>query len=337
MKVCKVSSLPLKEVIESLANCFNVDVNESCEEYFLNIPDAYGKGQIRGINFDNGLGIIIYQCEFFDDVRIDFTVDDIHPIKYIYSLGGPISHRFDNEDIIHTIPQFKCAIVASKSNNGHILSFEKNVPIEVVSLEIDRRKFLSKVTCEINDAISELKNLYEDINAEKTFYHEGYYGIEFKTLLASISKYEDQKLVRKFYLQKIGLEIFVNQLLQFSDDQLKDSDRSILRANELNRVENITEYIIKNLNKDLSVLKLSRLTGLNPNKLQTAFKYLFNNTVNEYITNTRMSIALELLKKDDLAISEVVLRIGFKSDSYFSKLFREKYKITPSAYKNRTY
>ncbi len=333
MKICKVNSLPLKEVIESLAECLDVGFSESCGEYFLNIPENYGKGQIRGINFDNGLGIIIYQCEFIEDIRIDFTVDDVHPIKYIYSVEGPINHRFENENITHKLEQYKCAIVASESNNGHILSFNKNVPIEVVSLEIDRRKFLSNVTCEINDMLSELKSLYEDVNAKKTFYHEGFYGIEFKTLLANISKYEDSKLIRKFFLQSIGLEIFVNQLLQFGDDKLNESDKSILRVNELNRVENISEYITKNIDKDLSVSKLSRLTALNPNKLQSAFKYLFNNTVNEYVTNTRLAISRELLKEEELTVSEVVLRIGFKSYSYFSKIFKEKYNMSPSTYK----
>lgn len=333
MKICKVNSLPLKEVIQGLADCLGVDYNESCSEYYLNIPKTYGRGQIRGINFDNGLGIIIYQCEFVEDFRIEFTVENVHPIKYIYSVEGPISHRFANEEIIHKIEQYKCAIVASESKNGHILSFEKNVPIEVVSLEIDRRKFLSNVTCEINDLMSELKHLYEDVNAKKTFYHEGYYGIEFKTLLTNISKYEDRKLIRKFFLQSIGLEIFVNQLLQFGDDQLGDSDKSILRVNELNRVDNISDYILQNLDKDLSVSKLSRMTALNPNKLQSAFKYLFHNTVNEYVTNTRLHASRELLKDEELNVSEVVLRIGFKSYSYFSKIFKEKYKLSPSAFK----
>ncbi len=71
MKICKVNSLPLKEVIKSLAECIGVDYKESCGEYYLKIPSALGKGQIRGINFDNGLGIIIYQCEFYEDFRVD--------------------------------------------------------------------------------------------------------------------------------------------------------------------------------------------------------------------------------------------------------------------------
>ncbi|MGB3606260.1 MAG: AraC family transcriptional regulator [Psychroserpens sp.] len=333
MKICKVNSLPLRDVIESIADCLGVNCYDTCDEYYLDIPSKYGSGQIRGINFDNGLGIIIYQCEFTQDIRIDFTVDDVHPIKYIYSVEGPITHRFANEEIDHQIEQYKCAIVASESNNGHILLFKKDQRIEVVSLEIDRRKFLSNVTCEINDVTKELKALYEDVNAKDTFYHEGFYGIKFKDLLNNISNYENQKLIRKFYLQSLGLQIFVNQLLQFGDDKLKDSDKSILRINEINRVDDIAVYIEKNLDHDLTVARLSSLTALNPNKLQTAFKYLFNKTVNEFVTTTRLNKSKELLADNELNVSDVVDKVGFKSYSYFSKIFKQRFQISPSVFK----
>lgn len=334
MKICKVNSLPLREVIESLAECFGVNYEESCGEYFVKLPDSIGTGQIRAINFDNGLGIIIYQCEFFEDVRIDFTVNKVHPIKYIYSVKGPFSHRFANDDTTHEIDQYKCAIVASESNNGHIISFQKGQPTEVVSLEINREKFLEITSCELKELSPELQQLFEDVKADNTFYHEGFYGLEFNTILKNISMYEDQKLIRKFYLESIGLQIFVNQLVQFQDDLLTEPDKSILRINELKQVEETATYISQNLDKDLSVAQLSRLSGLNPNKLQTAFKYLFKKTVNEYVIDAKLKKSLSLLKSSELNVSDVAILIGIKSYSYFSKVFKQKYKVTPSEYKD---
>lgn len=334
MKICKVNSLPLKEVIESLAKCFNVDYYTSCTEHYINIPPAWGKGQIRGINFDNGLGMIIYQCEFLEDVRIDFTVGKVHPIKYIYSVNGLIRHRFENGNEEHYIEKYKCAIVASQSHNGHVLTFEKKKSIEIVSLEIDRSKFLKTSSCEILDISETLREIYEDVEAENSFYHEGFYGLEFRTILNNISRYEGHKLVRKFYLESISLQIFINQILQFDDDLLNELDKTILRINELDRVENISSYISKNIDKELAIPTLTKMAGINPNKLQLAFKHLYGKTVNEYVTSVRMATSLKLLKDKDLNVSEVVLRIGFKSYSYFSKLFKEHYGITPSKYKN---
>ncbi|TYB71524.1 helix-turn-helix transcriptional regulator [Bizionia gelidisalsuginis] len=334
MKICKVNSLPLKEVIESLAQCFDVEFHENCDEYFIDLPPTIGIGQIRGVNFDNGLGIINYKCKFFKDVRIDFTIDDVHPVKFIYALKGPVNHRFANETAAHKIAQYKCAIVASESNNGHLLFFEKDKDIEIVSLEINRKVFVETSKCELDGISEDLQKLFRDLKADHTYYHEGYYGLEFKTLLDGIAKYENQKLVRKYYLESIGLQIFIKQLIQHRDDKLGFTESRILRINELNRVEELSKYISENLDSELSVANLSKLSGLNPNKLQKAFKYLYHSTVNEYVTTTRLDTAQKLLMEKDLNVSEVVSVVGFKSFSYFSKIFKEKFKISPSLFRD---
>jgi AraC-like DNA-binding protein len=266
-------------------------------------------------------------------VRIDFTVDDVHPVKYIYSVQGTIEHSFANEDEMHLIEQYQCAIIASKSKSGHILFFKKDTNIEVVSLEIDRKTFLVHTECEVEDLAAELQELYQDTTAKKAFYHKGFFGLDFKNLLDNMSKYSDKMLIRKYYLESVALQIFVNQLLQFEDDLLKDSESSILRINELKRIEDISQYIKDNLTGDLSINSISKKTGLNPNKLQLGFKYIHGSTINEFVTKARLDKALQLLQDPNLNVSDVVHQVGFDSKSYFSKIFKKKFELTPSAYK----
>ena len=42
-----------------------------------------------------------------------------------------------------------------------------------------------------------------------------------------------------------------------------------------------------------------------------------------------------MLKNTDLNISQIVYSIGFSSRSYFSKIFKEKYGITPNKFKKK--
>ena len=100
MKIIKVNSLPLKEVIRDLAKCFETTFEESCNYYSLNIPEDKGSGNIRGINFTNGMGILLYDCIFLEDVEIQFIVNDIHPLKFLFCSEGTLYHRFEN-DIEH--------------------------------------------------------------------------------------------------------------------------------------------------------------------------------------------------------------------------------------------
>ncbi|MGJ8666987.1 MAG: helix-turn-helix transcriptional regulator [Patiriisocius sp.] len=331
--IFKVNSLPLKEVIESLATSFGVGYQVKCNEYSVKVPDTFGSGEIRGINFENGFGILVYHCCFKDDIRIDFTLNEVHPVKYIYSVEGPIVHSFANEKNQHKINQYQCAIVASESDNGHILKFEEGKDIHVVSLEIDREKFNKQKSCEINSLAPELKKLFQDTKASKTFYHEGFFGLDFQNLLNDISLYEQQDLIRNFNLESNALQIFIKQLIQFEDDLKEESSRTILRVNELSRIEDVSKKITKSLEVKHTIKSLSVSTGLNPNKLQTGFKYLFDMTVNEYINSVRLEAAKIHLSDQELSISTIANKIGFESNSYFSKIFKRHFEMTPKEYR----
>ena len=43
------------------------------------------------------------------------------------------------------------------------------------------------------------------------------------------------------------------------------------------------------------------------------------------------------MNDSDLNISEIVYTIGFSSRSYFSKIFKEKYNISPNEYKSKVF
>lgn len=334
MSTYQVNSIPLKDVIISLAKSFGVKYQNRCGEYFLSIPKHIGEGQIRGINFENGLGLIIYKAIFKKDTRLEFTLDEIHPVKFVYTLHGSISHEFANENIKHSIEEFRCAIVASERKNGHIIEFKKNILHEVVSVEIDRKTFGVKENCELEGWNSELKNVITDVEGISQFYHVDSCGIYYKNILQNIDDYKELLIAHKLNLQAMTLEVFVQQVVQFDDDRLTAEERSILRIQELKRVEEAGNHIKENINGDLSVKNISRITGLNPNKLQTGFKYLYSTTLNEYVTNSRLEQAKILLQNKEYNVNAVVAAVGLESSSYFSKIFKKKYGITPKQYKN---
>src|SRR5690606_40490805 len=126
MKYIQVHSLPLKKVISALANFFNTERIKNCDEHTLHLPEHIGTGTIKGINFHSGLGILQYEVNFLEDTEIQFVVDEVHPLKFLFSITGTIEHRFKGDDNANLIHQYQNAIVASSNHNGHILTFKKN-------------------------------------------------------------------------------------------------------------------------------------------------------------------------------------------------------------------
>jgi AraC-like DNA-binding protein len=334
MKTIKVKSLPFQEVIKEIAESLKTHFEEKCSEYFLDIPQDFGEGKIRGINFSNGLGIIIYDCTFNEKTEIKFTKNDIHPVKYLYISEGTIQHRFAETTNQNQLDKYGCAIVASKNHNGHILSFDAQEKTYLLSLEIDRKKFFEKMECELTELSDELKNLFLDTNASSAFYHQGYYSVSFEQLINSLNEHEDEKFIRKLFLEGKALEIFIKQIDLFEDDLKPDSDKTFLRPSELSKIKELAVYIEDNIHTELRIMDLSTISGLNANKLQNGFKYIFQQTVNEYLMQQRMLKASFLLKTTDKSLSEISEEIGITSKSYFSKSFKKFYGVLPRDYRN---
>tara|TARA_R110002049_G_scaffold151160_1_gene314687 strand:+ start:643 stop:1665 length:1023 start_codon:yes stop_codon:yes gene_type:complete len=328
-----VSSLPLKDVIKDFAEGMDTSFIEKCSEHIVKVPQYIGSGDIRAINFDNGLGIIIYQCQFNQPTEVKFTVDKVHPLKYIYTANGAIKHQFSNEKIVHNLLPRMCALVASEKHNGHILKFEANTRIDLISLEIEREKFIEKTECQLINLSSELSEMLKDTEASKTFYHEGFYSLEFQQILNSIEDYKEELLVRKFHLESRALDIFIEQIRLFEDDIRGNSKELILRYNELERIKDLSNFIDENLDKELTISDLSKQSGLNPSKLQKGFKYIFNKTVRDLIIYKRIEKAKVLLLSTRQSMSSISLNSGFESPSYFSKVFKEYYGHSPSDFR----
>lgn len=333
MHTFHVKSLPFKDVLNDLANELGTTVSEDCQVYYLKVPDDCGNGTIRGINFPSGIGLIYYACKFNEDVVIKFDVSDVHPAKFLYCKSGYLRHCFLDSDQPHDLDPFQSAIVASKGTVGHQIQFKGGIETEVGSLEIDRKRYISQVSCDLKKVNKNLRKVFEDTTAQSQFYHEGDYSAMISDVMEGIGNYTEKGLVRRMYYQGKSLEILSEQIRQFTDDKREKPNQNLIRQSELSKIRQIAEEIRNRLNDDHSILSLSVKTGLNENKLQAGFKLLYNTTVRGFIQNERMSIARDMLVNTEYSISEIVHLIGLSNGGYFSKLFRKSQGMTPTDYR----
>lgn len=86
-----------------------------------------------------------------------------------------------------------------------------------------------------------------------------------------------------------------------------------------------------------SIEELAKVTTLSESKLHRCFKSEFGLSVKEYIHLEKMKKAMLLLADDELDISSIALKCGYKSPGMFTKAFKEIYHITPSQYRKGYY
>lgn len=133
-----------------------------------------------------------------------------------------------------------------------------------------------------------------------------------------------------------------NRLPFFSDVQL-ESLRTLLtnmifsNAIEIERneiIEEISEYIEKNVCENLSVGFLCNRFFISKNRLYKDFKEHYNVTPNEYVTDVRIKKAKQLLLETKLPVYNVCESVGIDNYTYFSSIFKKKTGLTPTEYRS---
>jgi TolB-like protein/AraC-like DNA-binding protein len=82
-------------------------------------------------------------------------------------------------------------------------------------------------------------------------------------------------------------------------------------------------------NQNFSVEDLAQKVGLSQSMLHRKIIKLTNKTASDLITETRLAKAKELLENGADTASSVAYRVGFKDPSYFNKVFKKRYNISP--------
>lgn len=324
-----VKALPVQEVLEDLANQFKCPVQQDGGEIMVQLAENMGQGYIRGISFPSGVGIIEYYVTFYRDVEIHFVKNETHPLKFIFCSEGKVDHTFEENEETHTIDTYQNVIVSSSGHNGHVLYFKANETAQVISLEIIRREFNKRDNYNYKGLKSNLRETIQDAVSEKPFFYQGNYSIQSADIVDEITNKEHSGFLRTIFLEGKAFEMLTKQISQYHDDQNEDKTSIILRRSDVEKVKRAVEIIKRELNQNFSVDYLAKEVGTNVNKLQEGFKYMFNLTVNKYMQQVKLEAAKDMLANPEYNISQIVGMIGLNNRSYFSKIFKEKYGVSP--------
>ena len=105
--------------------------------------------------------------------------------------------------------------------------------------------------------------------------------------------------------------------------------------------EVLLDRIMKEINAhieepDLNVEKLASEVGVSRAHLHRKMKDLIGMTPSDYIRNIRLKRACELLKRNDIEVTQVAYKIGFTSQPHFSSHFKRYTGFTPSEYREKS-
>ncbi|MES2628994.1 MAG: AraC family transcriptional regulator [Bacteroidota bacterium] len=331
MKTFNILSLPIRLVIHDFAKAFDSPYREYCNEYTVDIPEHLGKGSIRGSDFTDGLAYIEYNCMFHEDIEIRFILNQNHPLKFIYSSQGEIFHSFKGSTQWSKADLYKYLVVASANYNDHVLKIKGGHWIRIHSVEIERIAFYSKVHSYLKEVNQNTLDLFGDVHAKNEFSRSGSYGLNLIDIIRTLNTRAYSGFVRIIHLEAKTLEILAHHVLELNNGSAPTDVRQIMAPEDIAKVQKITRIIADSLHQVPTIATLATTVGLSKNKLQNLFQLLYKQTIHQYLTDTRLEEAKNLLQTTQLPIGEICERVGYINGSHFGRLFFGRYGIYPKA------
>lgn len=99
-------------------------------------------------------------------------------------------------------------------------------------------------------------------------------------------------------------------------------------------IEKIQQYLKEHFMENITRNDIEESFHMNQDYLNRIFKQDTGYSLMEYVQFCRIKKAKELLKDNELAVSEIGGMIGYNSPPYFSKIFKKWTGVTPKEYRN---
>lgn len=144
---------------------------------------------------------------------------------------------------------------------------------------------------------------------------------------------------------QIGDSLFNTDLVNFSIqnvtnakkgiDQMIDTTINMIKSPEKDKpiVQTVMEYIDNNLDKDLTREALADHVYLNQDYLARIFKKEIGESIGNYITEKRVTVAKKYLEKTNESVNSIAIKVGYDNFSYFTKIFKDRVGMTPKDYR----
>ena len=98
-------------------------------------------------------------------------------------------------------------------------------------------------------------------------------------------------------------------------------------------IDKVLSIIHHEFDRDLTLEDLATRVFLSPNYLSILFKKEMNIGMNKYLNHFRLEKACSLLKNSNMKVIDISKYVGFDNPSYFNRLFKNTYGMTPSSYR----
>ena len=99
----------------------------------------------------------------------------------------------------------------------------------------------------------------------------------------------------------------------------------------------VVEYMHGHYRENASVADMAALVNTSPSNFFNLFRAATGKSPIKYLNDIRLSLACGMLFEPDKSIAEIAEEVGIPDQFYFSRLFRQRYGLSPMQYRKRKF
>ena len=209
------------------------------------------------------------------------------------------------------------------------------------SLSVHERKLREAVRRGEREEIREtLKRLEEELG-RGTLYYPSRVKHRISSVVLSIIRevegmipQEEYDLLLNETYERYGQCDSLWQLFVISGDLLIETAEYFIQAPEAyDAVESCVAWMRQHLEEDISLQTLADMVHFHPNCLSAQIRKRLGVSFSTWLLTTRMEMACRLLTETDYRVLDIARRCGFRDGSYFNRMFRREYKMSPEQFR----
>jgi len=152
--------------------------------------------------------------------------------------------------------------------------------------------------------------------------------------------YLKQYLKTPFQMIQSGLSYDINTVPQIVTSLREAVNSQVLdltpaKGSGEKAIDIALQYVKEHYFEDLTLEKIASVVFLNPVYFSQLFKQKTGLGYKEYVTSLRLEQAKLLLVNSKLKVAEIAERIGYQDMRHFTQMFRKRFLLTPTEYRQQ--
>jgi len=116
-------------------------------------------------------------------------------------------------------------------------------------------------------------------------------------------------------------------------EELKNTQLKTIQNKNHDRILTMLAYIQENYARKLTLQQIADASAVSTRECLRCFQVSIRQSPMEYLAEYRIQVAARLLETTNLPVTEIAMRTGWGSNSYFTKMFRRLRGKTPCAHR----